>query len=82
MGKVDQGTTQKNEQGIKASLEKMIYIQWWNDEMVWWCNGEMNPKWWNGDIVILWYRYIVISRDSISLGQKCNTKCFISLSLQ
>ena len=38
--------------------------------MVKWCNGEMNPKWWYSDIVI--------SCDSIFLGQTYNTTRFLS----
>ena len=51
-----------------------------NGEMVWWLNDEINPKWRNGEIVILWYRDIVIWCDSILLGQTCNTTHFISFS--
>ena len=47
---------------------------------MWWLNDEINPKWQNGEIVISWYRDIVIWCESILLGQTYNTTHFISFS--
>ena len=66
MGIRCQGTTLNNGKGIKINLENNdIYtmVGWFNGAMVQYLNGEM-VKW--------WYRYIVISCDSIYLGQICD----------